>query len=76
MRKERRQYRAFVKFKNAFGGKWIPVVSNKGKRLFATRESVQAAIVGVLEIGKAMDDLTVMDCKIEYRVISEWEAAE
>lgn len=76
MRKERGQYRAFVKFKNAFGGKWMPVVSDKGKRFFATRESVHAAIVGVLEIGKAMDDLTVMDCKIEYRVISEWEVAE
>lgn len=76
MRKERRQYRAFVKFKNAFGGKWMPVVSDKGKRFFATRESVQAAIVGVLELGKAMDDLTVVDCKIEYRIVSEWEVAE
>lgn len=75
MNKERRQYRAFVKFKNAFGGKWISVVSDKGKRIFATRESVQAAIVEVLEFSKAID-LTVVDCKIEYRIVSEWEVAE
>lgn len=76
MSKERRQYRAFVKFKNAFVGKWIPVVSNKRKRIFATRESVQAAIAETLELGKVVIDLTVMDCKIEYRIVSEWEVAE